>query len=81
VAKIEDITCTFHMTTSTRYRESINFYTGKTYLFSRDGMPSSTQIIKLLLTSIHLVLPWRGIPFDEERPLSRRLERAQRSEE
>jgi hypothetical protein len=76
VAKVEDITCTSNVTTSSRYQELVNSYMGETYFFSRDGMPSSTQIIKLLLTSIYLVLPWRGNPFAEERPRSRRLQRA-----
>ena len=41
--------------------------TGVTHLSSPDGIPLPGQIMKLLLTSIDLVLPWREVPFKEER--------------
>jgi hypothetical protein len=76
VAKLEDVTCTFNMTTSKRYQELNRPYMREKGFLPQDGtMSSSVNIIKLLLTSIYLVLPWRGIPFDEERPRSRRLQR------
>jgi hypothetical protein len=40
-------------------------------------LSSSGDIIRMLLNSIYLVLPWRGVPFAEERPRSGRLQRNQ----
>jgi len=55
------------MILSKRYQELNDPTTEEAYLFSQDGIPLPGQIMKLLLTSIYLVLPWREVPFKEER--------------
>ena len=54
------------MILSKRYQELNDPTTEEAYLFSQDGIPLPGQIMKLLLTSVYLVLPWRAVPFDED---------------
>jgi hypothetical protein len=69
------------MTLSKGYQELNNPYTEGAVLRSEGRIPSSSQIIELLLNSIYLIFPWRGMSSDEGRPSVRRFQRAQKSEE